>query len=147
MENRNGKYKLYNIVTPDNYVVCNDCTWKEAVGCLLQLTEMDKIDGTYEEGFYRIEAQNVTESEIVNQIRAYADFARMAFGYATTEAESETAFFLGAICNMDRVESIGFIKYILEYWNAYTMDMINGKHRYTYLTRMVYESWTEYNRK
>ncbi len=49
---------MFKIVTPANYVVCSDIdALKEAVSCKRELIEIDKSDGTYEEGFYKIVRQ------------------------------------------------------------------------------------------
>ena len=42
----------YQVVTKDGEVVCDDCTFVEAAQCRKELIELDKADGTYEQGFY-----------------------------------------------------------------------------------------------
>ena len=51
----------YNVVTTDGYVVCDNCTLQEAHGCRLELMHIDKLDGTYEKGFYKIVDANGKE--------------------------------------------------------------------------------------
>lgn len=146
----NGKLELFNIIETENeYIVCNDCTFKESIECFLQLIEMDKLDGTYKEGFYKIVPKSTTETEVTNFIGAYADFAGMAQEYTNKpKADGETCFYLGKICSMNKSESVSFMEYILDSWNAYAFDIINGNYKYIKMTRMVYESWVEYsNRK
>lgn len=52
-----------------------------------------------------------------------------------------------AICeieNLDKTHAILFTQYICEYWNAYTMDIINGHYNYIHMTDMVWDSFVEH---
>ena len=42
------------IITNDGYVVCECESFKEAAQCKAELIAIDKADGTYEKGFYKI---------------------------------------------------------------------------------------------
>ena len=44
----------HKIITDVGYVVCECSSFKEAVQCRAELNEIDKEDGTYEKGFYKI---------------------------------------------------------------------------------------------
>ena len=47
--------KKYNVVVRETgYVVCEDCTHEEAIDCLFELIHLDKVDRTYEKGFYAV---------------------------------------------------------------------------------------------
>ena len=54
----NGKEKIimttHKIITNDGYVVCECESLKEAAQCKAELIAIDKSDGTYEKGFYKI---------------------------------------------------------------------------------------------
>lgn len=45
---------MFNVITKDNYVVCECTTLEEAAHCKRELNAMDKADGVYEKGFYKI---------------------------------------------------------------------------------------------
>ena len=55
---RNGKEKIimitHKIITNDGYVVCECESLKEDAQCKAELIAIDKEDGTYEKGFYKI---------------------------------------------------------------------------------------------
>ena len=44
----------HKIITNDGYVVCECESLKEAAQCKAELIAIDKADGTYEKGFYKI---------------------------------------------------------------------------------------------
>ena len=44
----------HKIITNDGYVVCECESFKEAAQCKAELIAIDKADGTYEKGFYKI---------------------------------------------------------------------------------------------
>ena len=44
----------HKIITDGGYVVCECSSFKEAVECRAELIAIDKEDGTYEKGFYKI---------------------------------------------------------------------------------------------
>ena len=45
---------MFNIITNDGYVVCECTTLEEAAHCKMELNAMDKRDGVFEKGFYKI---------------------------------------------------------------------------------------------
>ena len=93
-----------------------------------------------------IEVKNAVETMCLRG--AFADFKGMAEEYAERKnSDSKTSFILGKICAMSESESISFIQYILDDWNAYSFDVINGKYKYVNLTEIVYSSWLEYKAK
>lgn len=48
------------------------------------------------------------------------------------------------ICRLDEAHQVLFIMYILEYWNAYAMDIINGNYKHINCTSMIYNSWIKH---
>ena len=44
----------HKIITNDGYVVCECESLKEAAQCKAELIAIDKADGTYDKGFYKI---------------------------------------------------------------------------------------------
>lgn len=137
--------ELYNIITSedgyDGFVVCHECTFEEAIGCLLGLIdEADKYEGNYK--------VVPTRKEIFNLVGAYADFVGTANNYIKLKnADRETCFFLGMLCNLTEEKAMSFIDYVFDSWNAWVMDIIDKKYRYAHLTKMVYDSWLEYEFK
>lgn len=52
-----------------------------------------------------------------------------------------------AVCkieSLDKIHAIIFTQYISEYWNAYTMDIINGCYNYIHMTGMVWDAFVEH---
>lgn len=46
---------MYNVIcTTDRYVVCECNSFEEAAQCKAELIAIDKVDGVYEKGFYKI---------------------------------------------------------------------------------------------
>lgn len=45
---------MFNVICADGYVVCECDSLKEAVQCKAELITIDKADGVYEKGFYKI---------------------------------------------------------------------------------------------
>lgn len=46
---------MFNVIcATDGYTVCECNSLKEAASCKLELITIDKIDGVYEKGFYKI---------------------------------------------------------------------------------------------
>lgn len=45
---------------------------------------------------------------------------------------------------MDISTREAFIGYLLEYWQAYTMSILNGEFKYMNCTEIVYSSWVDY---
>lgn len=46
---------MFNVIcATDGYVVCGCNSLKEAAQCKLELIAIDKEDGVYEDGFYKI---------------------------------------------------------------------------------------------
>ena len=45
---------MFNVCTTDGYVVCECDSLKEAAQCKAELIAIDKADGVYEKGFYKI---------------------------------------------------------------------------------------------
>lgn len=45
---------MFNVCTTDGYVVCECDSLKEAAQCKAELIDIDKADGVYEKGFYKI---------------------------------------------------------------------------------------------
>lgn len=84
------------------------------------------------------------ETEI-NVYGAFLDFKGMVVNYIENHnADLDFALFGCWICKMDRIHQTLFMMYILEYWNAYAMDIINGEYKYVNLTDMVRLSYLEH---
>jgi hypothetical protein len=45
---------MFNVICADGYVVCKCDSLKEAAQCKAELITIDKADGVYEKGFYKI---------------------------------------------------------------------------------------------
>ena len=45
---------MFNFICNDGYVICKCNTLKEAAGSKAELIAIDKADGVYEKGFYKI---------------------------------------------------------------------------------------------
>ena len=74
----------------------------------------------------------------------FESFKENALDYAKQpNAKGENCLYLGMICAMSESESISFMHYIFDDWNAYALDIINGKYYYIVLTEVVYSSWIE----
>lgn len=48
------------------------------------------------------------------------------------------------IADLDKIHAVLFAQYIYEYWNAYTIDIINGNYNYIHMTGIVWESFIEH---
>lgn len=85
------------------------------------------------------------ETEI-NVYGAFLDFRGMLIEYfcKNSNANLEIGHTAMKIDLMDKIHQTLFMVYILEYWNAYTMDIINGNYNYVNLTSMVWNSWLEH---
>lgn len=91
----------------------------------------------------------IREIKVTNMRGAFLDFMGMALhGYADSpKADAKICFHLGMMCGVSKEESEQLMSYLIEYWNAYAMDIINGKYKYISLTEVVYSSWLEYKHK
>ena len=88
---------------------------------------------------------NEKVTEICNAYSAFLDFKGMVANYIRNYNVSlEFALFGYWICKMDKIHQTLFMMYILEYWNAYAMDIINGTYKYINLTDMVRVSYLEH---
>jgi hypothetical protein len=87
--------------------------------------------------------------KIINLRGAFLDFKNMAmYGYArSVNADTEICFYLGMMCGVNNEEIEQLMSYLLEYWNAYVMDIVDGRYKYVKLTEIVYSSWLEYKAK
>lgn len=79
----------------------------------------------------------------------FLDFMGMALhGYADSpKADAKICFGLGMMCGVSREESEKLMKYLIENWKAWLMDILDGKYKYVNLTEIVYSSWLEYKAK
>ena len=87
------------------------------------------------------------ETEINALYGAFLDFKGMLVNYANNNAQKLDFETLGCayiINRLDKMHSILFVKYLIEYWTAYTMDIIDGRYNYVKLTEMVFNSWLEH---
>lgn len=74
----------------------------------------------------------------------FRDFREKAVAYvAKPNANAEVCFVFGQICVMDEEVRIDFMRYIFDYWYAYTLDIINGTYKYVSLTSAVWNAWVE----
>ena len=89
--------------------------------------------------------RDMNAAEITQLNGMFMDFEEKAIEYASKiDADKDTCFTLGIICAMNKIERVSFMEYIKEYWNAYTMDIINGDYCYIKFTPMVYLAWEDY---
>lgn len=75
----------------------------------------------------------------------YRDFKTMLverFNVSTMHINSIQA--TCKIADLDKIHAITFMVYIYKYWNAYTMDIINGNYNYIHMTSTVWESYLEH---
>lgn len=45
---------MFNVICADGYVVCKCNSLEEAAQCKVELIAIDKADGVYKKGFYKI---------------------------------------------------------------------------------------------
>lgn len=91
-------------------------------------------------------ATNTNVTEITNLIGAFMDFEGMAMEYiAKRNADEDASYALQEMCVMNKMEKVSFMAYLLEYWNAYTMDIINGNYCYIKFSSIVYQAWEDYS--
>lgn len=84
-------------------------------------------------------------AEITHLNGMFMDFIEMAMEYVSKpNADLDACFTIGVIQAMNKLERVSFMEYIKEYWNAYTMDIINGDYCYIKFTPMVYQAWEDY---
>lgn len=93
--------------------------------------------------------KTITVTEISNYRGAFLDFKGMALhGYADSQkADAKICFTLGMMCGVSKEESELLMEFLIEYWNAWTMDIIYGTYKYVNLTETVYSSWLGYKAK
>ena len=88
------------------------------------------------------------EKMTLEQIKnTYADFKGLLVKYANANGTTLDLDILHAaikITMLDEIHRILFMIYILEYWYAYAMDIINGKYAYINYTPMVWDSFREH---
>lgn len=91
----------------------------------------------------------VEATEITNLRGLFLDFKGMALhGYADSpKADAKICFTLGMMCGVSKEESELLMNFLIEYWNAWTMDIIYGTYKYVNLTETVYSSWLGYKAK
>ena len=82
----------------------------------------------------------------------YFEIFRDFRGMLVTKANDITMHInsIHAVCkieSLDKIHAILFAQYIYTYWNAYTMDIINGEYSYIHMTSMVWESFKEHMEK
>lgn len=84
-------------------------------------------------------------AEITQLNGMFMDFIEMAIEYVNKpNADLDACYTIGIIHEMNKLERVSFMEYIKEYWNAYTMDIINGDYCYIKCTPIVYQSWEDY---
>ena len=85
------------------------------------------------------------ETTVGNLYEAFRDFRGSVNNYLTNNnADLDFALFAVSISTMDQINQVLFMVYLLEYWNAYTMDIVNGEYKYVNLTNIVWKSWKEH---
>lgn len=85
--------------------------------------------------------------EVYNLENTFNDFKDMLVSYANANGKKLDLDILRTalkITMFDKIHSVLFMGYILEYWYAYTIDVINGKYTYINFTPMVYDSFLEH---
>ena len=88
---------------------------------------------------------SVTVTDPICLKGAFSDYKGMLVDYICKgDADLDLALTGCAICKLDEIHRQLFMVYILEYWNAYTMDIINGTYRFINYTSMVYQSFIEH---
>ena len=87
------------------------------------------------------ETRTATNSKLKGK---FADFKGMFCNYAVNHGSAYYKDMAIQICNLNEMETFLFISYISVYWDAYTMDIINGDYKYINLTEMVWNAWLEY---
>lgn len=93
-----------------------------------------------------IEIKDTMETTCLHEL--YLEFKGKSINYAKQpKANGEVCLYFGMICGMSKSESISFMEYILDDWNAYAFDIINGKYKYINFTEMVYNAWVEHKIK
>ena len=98
-----------------------------------------------------METMNPVKIKSVTEIKslygAFLDFKGMSISYAKKNANKldvETLGCIYIISRLDKVHGALFMVYVLEYWNAYAMDIIEGKYNHVKLTEIVFNSWLEH---
>ena len=87
-----------------------------------------------------------TTMEICNVYEAFRDFEGMLIRYFMKNHNANATVYNVAlrITKMNRTKQTFFIMYILEYWNEYAMDIINGEYNLINLTETVFDSWIKH---
>ena len=85
------------------------------------------------------------ETTVENLYEAFRDFRGAVNNYLVNyNADLNFALFAVSISKMDKIHQSLFMVYLLEYWYAYTMDIINGDYKYVNVTNIVWKSWKEH---
>ena len=87
-----------------------------------------------------------TTMETTNVYKVFLNFKKMLSDYfiKNYNADLEIGRIAFKLAAMDKIHQTLFMIYVFEYWNAYAMDIINGKYNYVNLTELVYNSWLEH---
>ena len=85
-------------------------------------------------------------------LNVYKDFYGMLTKYYTYHADTCSIDELHIACRMgthleDNIHKILFTVYLIEYWNAWFIDVLDGKYKYIHMINMVWSSWLEYMAK
>ena len=95
-----------------------------------------------------METMNPVKIKSVTEIKslygAFLDFKGMLVSYAKNNTDFRTIGSAYIINRLDKVHGALFMVYVLEYWNAYAMDIIEGKYNHVKLTEIVLNSWLEH---
>lgn len=75
----------------------------------------------------------------INLVGLYNNFKGMSLEYlrANKEINKETMLILGML-QEDMAIGVLFIKYVVEYWKSYLMDIVEGKFEMVEITPIVY---------
>ena len=93
--------------------------------------------------------ETIQPSQLLN---VYKDFYGMLTKYYTYHADDCDIDELHIACRMgthleDNIHKILFTVYLIEYWNAWFIDVLDGEYKYIHMINMVWDSWLEYMAK
>lgn len=88
--------------------------------------------------------ETIQPSQILN---IYKDFYGMLTKYYTYHADDCDIDELHIACrmgNLDNIHKTLFTTYLIEYWNAWFIDVLDGGYKYIHMINMVWSSWVEH---
>jgi len=79
------------------------------------------------------------------QYKIYEGFRnRLASKYADMTMHINNINAIEKIINLDYMRAVLFMNYIIEYWYAYTSDIINGHYKHINMTSIVWNSFLDH---